>query len=277
MDSDLLRLILLALGVILVVGIYLVDRYRKFARRRPRAVVAHQHIEPTIEGGDEDEADEQADVLDLRAEDRVKENRVEEDEPLPAGEFVGEPVVRHRWNADAVDSDSESQLSMELEFSAQGEGDYMHLDPALMDEIPRLIIQVILMNKGEPMGGQVVRDALDTVDMRFGEMNIYHRENDRGQVLFSLASVVEPGSFPEDRKADFTTPGVVLFTQLPGVQDGLSIYSDMLFTAERLAALLDAELYDETRSALTKQTIEHTREKILEHRRKVQLLRSQRH
>lgn len=270
MDSDLLRIVLLALGISLVAGIYFLDRYKRMARRRPSAVSPRHHVEPTLEGEGEPETavDDAVGALELKA-----EHKVEEGDDLPPGEFVGEPVVRHRWD-DPVDSDSESQLSMELEFSAQGESDYLHLDPALMDEVPRLIVQVVVMCKNGPAGARQVRDALDAVDMRFGEMNIYHRENDRGQVLFSLASVVEPGSFPEDRNADFSTPGVVLFTQLPGVQDGLSIYSDMLFTAERLAALLDGELHDESRSVLTRQTIEHTREKILEHRHKVQLLRS---
>jgi cell division protein ZipA len=54
----------------------------------------------------------------------------------------------------------------------------------------------------------------------------------------------------------------------------MAIFSDMLFTAERLAATLDGELQDETHSALSKQTIEHLRGKIMEHRRQVQLARS---
>ena len=47
----------------------------------------------------------------------------------------------------------------------------------------------------------------------------------------------------------------------------------MLFTAERVSAVLDGELQDETHSVLTKQTIEHIRGEIMEHRRKVQLAR----
>ena len=53
--------------------------------------------------------------------------------------------------------------------------------------------------------------------------------------------------------------------------DGLATLSDMLFSAERIAALLDGELQDETHSVLSKQTIEHMRSQILEHRRQVQL------
>jgi FtsZ-interacting cell division protein ZipA len=46
----------------------------------------------------------------------------------------------------------------------------------------------------------------------------------------------------------------------------------MLFTAERIAGALDAELQDANHSALSKQTIAHTREQILSHRRKLQLI-----
>ncbi len=263
MDPDLLRLILLVLGVVLVAGIYLRDRHQR--RRGPDMATARPHLEPTL-----DEAEDHAAVeaLELSPEDQVRET----DDDLPPGEFVGEPVVLQRW--DAVDPDNETQLSMDLEFNARDESDYLHIDPALMDEVPRLIVQVNVMSRGAPFNAAQVREAMRAVDMRYGEMNIYHRYNARGQVLFSLASVVEPGTFPKKDDAGFGTPGLVMFTQLPGVQDGLAIYSDMLFTAERLVPLLDAELRDETRSVLSKQTIEHTRERILEHRRKVQLLRS---
>jgi cell division protein ZipA len=263
MDPDLLRLILLGLGVLLVVGIYVWDRHQR-RRPRPPGMASRTHVEPTL-GADGDATPDAAEALTLGAEDQIAE-----DDDLPPGEFVGEPVVLHRW--DVVDPDNETQLSMDLEFNAQDESDYLHIDPALMDEVPRLIVQVILMSRDEPFSAGQVREAMRTVDMKYGEMNIYHRENERGQVLFSLASVVEPGTFPKKDDQAFSTPGLVMFTQLPGVQDGIAIYSDMLFTAERLVALLNAELLDETRSALTRQAIEHTREKILEHRRKIQLL-----
>lgn len=259
MDSNLLRLILLILGVLLVAGIYFWDRYKRRGLHMPRKLrksARRRHLEPTLDGEAPGTTDTQG------------------DKSLPPGEFVGEPVVRHRW--DTSNETQDSQLSMDLTFSAQGESDYLHLDPALLNEVPRLIVQVVLIAREGPVGGEQIREALQTVDMRFGEMNIYHRLNAQGQALFSLASVVEPGSFPENRSEDFSTPGLILFTQLPGVQDGLSIYSDMLFTAERLAALLKAELHDESRSVLTRQTIEHTREKILEHRSQLERLRRKR-
>jgi len=71
--------------------------------------------------------------------------------------------------------------------------------------------------------------------------------------------------------AAFSTPGLLLFTQLPGVRDGLEIYSDMLYAANELAGILGGVLQDETHSVLSKQTIQHTRDAIMEHRRKLRL------
>ncbi|MEW8210770.1 MAG: cell division protein ZipA C-terminal FtsZ-binding domain-containing protein, partial [Candidatus Thiodiazotropha taylori] len=106
--------------------------------------------------------------------------------------------------------------------------------------------------------------------------SIYHRlsSDSRQAPQFNLASMVEPGTFPSENVEQFTTPGLTLFTQLPVPGDSMAVFSDLLFTAERLAALLDGELQDDTHSALTKQTIEHLRGQIIEHRRQVQLARS---
>jgi cell division protein ZipA len=109
-------------------------------------------------------------------------------------------------------------------------------------------------------------------------MQIFHRYTSDGskKTLFSMASLVEPGFFPFKSMDGFSTPGLILFCQLPGPGDSLAIFSDMLFSAQRLSTTLGGELQDETHSALTKQTIEHIRGQILEHRRLVQLARSRR-
>ena len=152
-------------------------------------------------------------------------------------------------------------------------------DELLQEGLPGMILQIhVAASKGAFSGEQILRVARD-VELEHGDMNIFHRydANSPGsRVVFSMASMVEPGVFPLDKMENFSTPGLVLFGQLPGPKDGLAAFSDMLFTAERLAALLEGELRDETHSVFSKQTIEHTRERILEHRRQVQLALSKR-
>jgi cell division protein ZipA len=313
MDSDLLRLILLGLGVALVVGIYLWDRYKRITRHYPRIKMGRNLEEPALNLPEVDD-----DVGEVRVRSHGRSRTAEPvmempdrvPDPVTAEGRKPEPEPERQASQSAAASDAgdldglglrldkapsageldtepfllepkgragdafESQFTLDLEFNAHGDADYLNIDPALLSEVPRMIVQINVMSKGTPFSARQVHYAAAQVDLHHGEMSIFHRETDAGQVLFSMASVVEPGTFPPVDDAEFSTPGLILFTQLPGARDGLAIYADMLFTAERLSALLDAVLQDETRSKLTKQSIEHTREGILEHRRKIQLLRS---
>jgi cell division protein ZipA len=317
MDSDQLRLVLLVLGIALVAGIYLWDRYKRSRRDGPPIKMARNLKEPDFDLPEVDDDVGEVRVRSYEAEDSVEpyigasattevapesfsvdveepRESVLDDEPSPS---AAEPLrVEPASLADiglqleaakpadgepeplpldeGMAATRESQFSLDLEFNAHGDSDYLSLDPALMEEVPRLIVQINVMSKERPFSAAQIQNAVAQVDLKYGEMNIYHRETDAGQVLFSMASVVEPGTFPKGRDQNFSTPGMTLFTQLPGVRDGLAIYADMLFTAERLSAILDAVLQDERRHKLTKQSIEHTREGILEHRRQIQLLRS---
>ncbi|MEJ1356039.1 MAG: cell division protein ZipA C-terminal FtsZ-binding domain-containing protein [Candidatus Sedimenticola sp. (ex Thyasira tokunagai)] len=147
------------------------------------------------------------------------------------------------------------------------------------DNLPVKILQLNVVARTGGFCGTDIAKAVTDLQMLYGDMSIYHRYDGdpaRGRVLFGMASMVEPGTFPIDRLDDFSTPGVTLFAQLPGYQDGMVIFSDMLFTAERLAVILNGHLQDGEHSDLSKQTISHIREGILEHRRQVQLARSSR-
>jgi cell division protein ZipA len=165
-------------------------------------------------------------------------------------------------------------MAMELNFDAHGDGDYLHTDPALYDEVERKIVAVNLVARGSAFSGAAIAKACSAVQLRLGEMSIYHyHDGASGAVLFSMASMVEPGVFPAADLEDFSTPGLSLFTQLPGARDGVAIYDALLATAKKLGTLLDGELQDDRHNKLTRQMEEHMRESIIEHRRKINLAR----
>lgn len=230
---------------------------------RPSANEAQPTEEPSLRVTPDDEPDlpvlELApEPIDAPARPRVKKTKT----PPPKPE--AEPV--------AIRND-EDQFDLDLGFSAVDEQDLQDVSV----DLPDLILQINIVARGEPFTGEQVLAAMDQVEMHAGEHDIFHRFDNRAakgkkpKSLFSLASLVEPGSFPLKKMKAFSTPGLTLFAQLPGPRDGLLIYSDMLYVAERLARLLDARLKDENRSTLTKQTIEHTRERIAEHKRQITL------
>jgi cell division protein ZipA len=146
-------------------------------------------------------------------------------------------------------------------------------------DLPTKIIQLNVVPHEELFYGDDIQSVAYEVGLEPGDMNVFHHFGDdpeKQQPVYSMASMVEPGTFPMDDMDSFSTPGVTLFAQLPGPKDGLTIFADMLYAAEQLANLLNGELRDNTHSALTKQTIGHMREDIQEYHRQLQLARSKR-
>ncbi len=129
----------------------------------------------------------------------------------------------------------------------------------------------VMARKGGHFEGTALLNALLENGLRFGSMEIFHRHEDAdgsGPVLFSLANSLKPGTFDLSAMEEFSTPGVTLFMPLQGLQRPLDTFSLMLETARALSKRLDGELKDETRSALTRQTIEHYRQQIIEFTRR---------
>jgi len=159
--------------------------------------------------------------------------------------------------------------------SGSGASDSAHEAPP-PEEV--LIIN-IMAPSGQAFRGDALLDALLQGGLRFGDMNIFHRyrkPGGGGAILFSLANMVKPGTFDLDQMDDFTTPGVSLFMTLPleaSESTNTQVFDLMLETAQNLAEQLGGELKDENRSVMTRQTMEHCRQRILEFERK-QLFRS---
>ena len=113
--------------------------------------------------------------------------------------------------------------------------------------------------------------ALRDAGLRHGEFGIFHRlaATDENRSDFSVASLIEPGSFDLTRvKKDFY-PGVSIFLQLPGPDNGLEAFDDMLQTSKSLAAKLDAELLDEQGSTLSIQRERYMREEVIQFQHQV--------
>ena len=79
---------------------------------------------------------------------------------------------------------------------------------------------------------------------------------------------MQPGVFDIDNMSDIKTPGLVFFLSLPGPQDMMKAFDYMLETARTVARNLGADVLDESRSVLTGQAIEHSRQTIREMERR---------
>lgn len=145
-------------------------------------------------------------------------------------------------------------------------------EPERPAQVPdEVIIINIMAREGEVFVGESLLDVLLQVGMRYGDMNIFHRharENGEGPVLFSLANMVKPGTFDLDNMASFQTPGISLFLTLPLAVDSIKAFDIMRDSAWAIADAMGGELKDENRSVMTRQTMEHCRQRIAEYERK---------
>lgn len=123
----------------------------------------------------------------------------------------------------------------------------------------------IMAESGKAFTGRAVKAALEQHDLRFGDMQIYHKFNagSRKQTLFSVANIIDPGTLLPDKFVSMTTPGLLIFARLPGPVNGLALFDDLLDTARGISEQLDAILCDETRQPVTDEALEATRSKIL--------------
>lgn len=115
----------------------------------------------------------------------------------------------------------------------------------------------------ERVAGAQLLALLQAERLQHGKFNIFHRMHDAGTV-FSVASMVEPGSFDLAQMPVQQFPGVTLFMLLPGPLDGLIAYDQMLSCAQRLAHATGGLLHDERGSKLTPQSMERLRDEVLD-------------
>lgn len=142
------------------------------------------------------------------------------------------------------------------------------------DSLRRIVTIRLMAREKAGFPGEKLVLALRDAGLRHGKFDIFHRREagDDGMVTFSVASLVEPGSFDLTRLKNDHYPGVSLFLIVPMCADALKAFDDMLSTARRLAQNLDGELLDEQGSRLSVQRERYLREEIIQLQRQDYLL-----
>ena len=128
----------------------------------------------------------------------------------------------------------------------------------------QILVMHLMAPKGELLSGQQLQEAALKVGFRFGELKIFQRhldEDGSGEVLFSMANLVNPGTFDLNTIDEMTTPGVTLFMALDDIEDPVSAFDVMTKSVDTLAETLGLSVLDETRSSMTRQTIDHYRQR----------------
>jgi cell division protein ZipA len=207
MDS--LRWILLGLGVLVIIGVYVWTRWQaaREDRQYESMLAGDLEADPLTYSGDTRDAgfepiDDELGALDRAVyEDDTFDPAIEDFDTATSAEIEPEPV-----QAPANDS-----------------------APAAADE--KLLVFYLVANRTVPFKGKALRKSFGKAGLEFGEMDIYHRRTSSGAPVFSVANLVEPGTFDQRTMDSSETRGVSLFMRLPGPVPTLSAFDDFSNTA----------------------------------------------
>ncbi len=220
-----LRWILLAIGLLVVAGIYLLwgREFTLGRRSRKKEELPTLKREPTL----------------------------------------GDAAIGASGSTESAEPESAIRPSTEIS-AEQPEPGQTAPAAAAKSDAQKIVVLHVACRGSQRIGGKEVFEALQAEGMQLGKFDIFHRlDSNAGETVFSAANMIEPGTFPADKLEQISTPGISLFLVLPGPREGAEAFSDMLITARNLAQRVGAEVLDEQGSSLSNQTAGHIREEIL--------------
>jgi len=254
-----LRWILVGLGLLFLLGLWI------WETRRPRQASAKsekrsgERFEPTLKhletartqplAAPQDEDDEKAALERLRR--KAEESRAaEEEEEMP----VLEPVLSSLDEAAADVKQAERTASIDAWPKEQ-----------------RIVTLRVSAPPLERFEGQALVAALIAEKLVHGRYEIFHREME-GRTIFSVASLVEPGTFHLGNVAGKRYPGVTLFAVLPGALPPMQTFDTLLEAARSLADRLHGVVQDERGAGLSAQRLLNIREGLIDYQHRLERL-----
>lgn len=232
MDKEILRIVIIATGLIVILGMLLWAFIKgKKSRREPG------FYDDELELGPIDES-------------LVVHDDTDDFEIVPLG------PVRDKANT-YVKSDR---------YHGPGGDDFEPEDDDFEPE-PRFIapdiIQFSLVARAEEgFNGVDLVNAFDLVGLEYGNLKIFERLDANRLVDFGVANMVAPGTFPDKNLESFYSPGIVFFMQPGELDDAVSVFDDYVQTIEVLAAELDGDIRDHQRKPLTDATVQLIRQSL---------------
>lgn len=141
------------------------------------------------------------------------------------------------------------------------------VDEDVLDELEdsEVLVLNVIAKDGRVFTGDDLLEVLIASGLKFGDMNIFHKrlsKEHQSTVIYSVANMLNPGTFDLNNMDEFTTLGISFFLALPTAINNLDAFEQMLGVAQEIRDTLDGDLKDDNRNDMTGQTIEHYRQRI---------------
>ncbi|MGZ4957892.1 MAG: cell division protein ZipA C-terminal FtsZ-binding domain-containing protein [Methylomonas sp.] len=239
MDKELLRVVIILIGMLVMIGMVLWHFFKSLRERREAEYFEDDAYEVGVDELDIEEEDE-FDAFSLDA--------VVDGDALLDDEAV-KPVPQNP----ASKSPGPQPTKLEAVKPAYTKPRY---------EVPALIEFSIVARADQGFNGEELFDAFERVGLKYGSVKVFERVDKNRLVDFAVASMVDPGTFPDTDLDEFYCPGIVFFMQPREVDNPLAVFDDFVETIDTLANELDGVVWDNQRQPLTAETIAQFRQML---------------
>jgi cell division protein ZipA len=136
-----------------------------------------------------------------------------------------------------------------------------------VEEVADLFIFNVVAKEGSQLGGHEILQFFLTSGFRFGEMSLFHRHENSdgtGPIIFSIANMMQPGTFDPDVMEQFKSEGVSFFLTAPNKVISINDSFEMMLRAvEQMAEEFDCIVLNEARKPMTQ-------EEFIEYKRRLE-------
>ena len=145
-------------------------------------------------------------------------------------------------------------------------------DPELMSSIKEptdIFVFNVVARDGSKLGGHELLQFFLTSGFRYGHMNIFHRHENSdgtGEVLFSIANMMAPGTFDLDSMEQFQSKGISFFLTAPNNKIDINKAFDLMLRAVvQIADEFHCDVLNEERGILTAEQFIEYRSRLLQY------------
>lgn len=265
MDKDILRLVIISLGIFVMLCMVL---WSLFKNRKPRRDVKFYNKKDPLGKIDDslvintDNDDFDVVPLGVVTDDGLVPDSGFESDPDPI--FNNQVQAREQTDYAPVSQEQYAETDPEPELEIEGfkEDDLELIKPQKKNssfEVPKIIQIHIFALDYEGFSGEDLRDTFQQNSLTYGSLKIFERLDSQNRVDFAVASMIEPGTFPDQDMELFTCPGIVFFLQPAELDDPLRVFDEFIKTIEIIATRLEGVKLDHKREPLSKETIKQIR------------------
>lgn len=134
--------------------------------------------------------------------------------------------------------------------------------PASKTALPALIEFSLVARADEGFNGMMLFDAFERCGLQYGSVKVFERVDRNRLVDFAVASMIDPGTFPDSDLDQFYCPGIVFYMQPRELDNPVRVFDDFMDTIDTLAVELDGVVWDNQRQPLTAETIAQFRQML---------------